>query len=376
MPLLRGAVQSLFLQVHTSTINIDFEVDGKASKIDSQCTHGHCPFLISDSSMFLGVDKPYQPEILAQAAVAHQAEIPFIAKNGNTPEQAFVAEVKAQLEVTGQAAVPPTFLKSSIKFTSGISTVTAKDGSTYFHKKRFCEIIARMYKLDIELEKTFFNSPVHSIPYKKYVTAQRIGIKPGESFNFQIDTAIHKMRDLLILPLLSESCNGNIVSELHTIDDSKKTFSTLQSPYTTAGNTCGPYVSVVDYQVLINHNPYFKHVKKLSRDLFDEIKRIGMSGGLDYGMSNQLLSQTDFDSTHGFLYTDLTRANSEIDYMSARSIVVQGKNNSPYCIDLMAYLSYGARVSIDTSISKIVVESNQEKNVQDEENHQSFIESA
>ena len=223
------------------------------------------------------------------------------------------------------------------------------------------------------MEKGFFSNPEQTIPYKKYLVERKIGILPGGDFTFQVTGNIHKMRDLLVLPIISSSVNGQEGNTLHAPATDKASFSPLESPFTSCGATCAPFSSVVDYQVMISHQPYYKQVKKLSRDLFDEIKRTAMGGNMDMGFSNQLLSQEDYDTTHGYLYTDLTRANSEIDYISTRSLTISGKNNSKYTMDLICYLGYGARVTIDTSVSKIIVESPQDKDQEDEANHQAML---
>ena len=331
MPLLRGAVQEMYLQIHTATTNISYDSDGNADTFTVSTTHGSTPYMIADGAWFLKVNAP---------------------ASGSTPA---------------------TYHPAVLKISSGIAKVIAQNGTTYSHHKTNCELIAKMYKLDPELEKGFFNNPVQTIPYKKHLVARKIGIKAGDSFNFEVTGNIHKMRDLLVLPIISSTVNGLASTSLNSPTPSKVTFSPLESPHTSCGATCGPYAAITDYQLLISHQPYYKQPKKLSRDMFDEIKRLGMSGGMDMGFSNQLLSQKDYDTTHGFLYTDLTRTNSEIEYISTRSLTIQGKNNTPYTMDLICYLGYGARISIDTSISKIVIESPQDKDELDEANHQAMI---
>ena len=366
MPLLRGAVQEIYLQIHTATTTVSYDSDGKATSLNLSTTHGSSPYMISDSSLFLPVSIA---EVLEVEAVDEVVGVAEVVINGTVTTE----EVIAVAAVPYQEYVPAGYTPATIKFSSGIAKVLNKTGQTLNHTKTHCELIAKVYKLDPALEKGFFNSPEQTIPYKKHLVERLIGVAPGRSFNFQVTGNIHKMRDLLVLPILSSTVNGQPSTTLGAPETSLRTFSPLESPFTSCGQTCGPYASVTDYQVLISHQPYYKQPKKLSRDMFDEIKRIGMNGGMDFGFGNQLLSQSDYDSTHGFLYTDLTRANSEIDYISTRSLTITGTNDTPYTMDLICYLGYGARVTIDTSVSKIVIESPQDKDEEDEANHQAMI---
>jgi len=128
LPLLRGAVQEIYLQIHTVT----YDTTGRATALNLTTTHGSTPYMISDSKMFLKEKTPAIAPILAVGAIGVRTATTDLAGVGGADA------------IPYRAAILATYEPATIKFSSGIAKVLNKAGATMFHHKTHCELIAKI----------------------------------------------------------------------------------------------------------------------------------------------------------------------------------------------------------------------------------------
>jgi len=127
-----------------------------------------------------------------------------------------------------------------------------------------------------------------------------------------------------------------------------------QSPVDPAGSTTTPFASITNWNILVSGSPIFPQNYMYDYDQFiQETSRTGaINGGESVGLTSGLISQTDFMSSYRFYTVNLARRLPLDDV--AKSIQVQGYNNTGMAMDYMCFVSFQRKLTIDTRTGAVV----------------------
>ena len=119
--------------------------------------------------------------------------------------------------------------------------------------------------MDLKIEANYFSRKVRTLTHEKFITNTLFNVPPNKAFDHLVSASVNKMRCMLILPLLSGKNNGRATPSTTT---GGSAFSTLNSPFTTAGNTTSFSASVRDFNIFINAIQHYKSPVNYSHELF------------------------------------------------------------------------------------------------------------
>ena len=298
MPMIRGPLLKMYLNVHSSTCTLTYNATGIAS-VECVSNKGSTPFLVADKTLL------------------------------KAPDTTIVT------------------IKSGIS-----STITNRE-----HYVKACVFKAVMYKLTPEIEASYFSSPSATIPYTEIIETFHQGHESKKPFKFEIQSSVQKCTYLLMIPLISRLVNGNTTTAIGTTSTGKSGFSTLDSCFTTAGMTCAPYSSITNFNVYIGNRPLYRDVQNSTNEFFKhEISGANsINGGRSVGISASLIDAQAYAEKYGFIFVDLTRKLSDSDWTSNKSIGVSGINSNGYMIDFHCFIGLANEVKINRETSKVIL---------------------
>jgi hypothetical protein len=166
---------------------------------------------------------------------------------------------------------------------------------------------------------------------------------------------------LLGIPFLAGSINGSAdiraTSFLNGAIAGATAISTLASPFSTAPATCLPLHAISNFNVLVSGSAIYQsnYQYKFEHWLQEIRGSNAINGGVTLAMSSGLLSQTDYESSYGFIYVDLSRKSGQAQDDVGRSIQVQLTNVGPTAVEYIWIIGYEREITISTSTGALVI---------------------
>ena len=222
-----------------------------------------------------------------------------------------------------------------------------------------CRLYCFCYEFSPLIESRYFSAvPTKTIKYNDILSFQVLNVAPGASFNSLLSNGVSRLRSLKVFPFLSASMNGSAtVAGQSTYTAGIGPLSTLNSPFSSAPGTCCPFARITNYNVLLSQQAIYQSNYQYGWETFlQEIRESeGINGGLSLGMSSGIISQTDWESGYGVLFTDLSRKISQASDDVSRSLQITGTNSSQVSLDLYAIVEYEREITISTSTGSLVI---------------------
>ena len=279
----------------------------------------------------------------------------------------------ATYSVTSQGSVP--FMVSPCFLTNGkygLSTITTADTvysagigiakglttvglvGTYAHPQPTCRFYAPIYKISPNYEEMILSkAPVKKIVYNDIHNAQFLNIPASGSFQYNMPFMTAKARYLLICPYLCSLNNG--ASPPSGLTGGKVIGSPVNSPFSSAGGTCTPYLQLSNFNVQLSGSSIYQVARNFTWEAFqNETRQNSLNGGLTSGISNGLISEDDFNNNgYNFVYVDLSRHSVASDAVQ-KQISITATNNNLVPIDLYCFVGYEKEFDLSVSNGQIV----------------------
>jgi len=207
-----------------------------------------------------------------------------------------------------------------------------------------CRFYASLYTFNPQTEALYISSPERNILYNDIVQYVIPNVGYNQSVNNLITSGISRLRGLLLVPILSGTSNhcGGL--------DAK------QSPFSSCPATCFPYTKITNFQIQISGRPVFNTPLSHTFMFYNTgVKpELSINGGSmrSLGMSSGCISKSDFESSYGFYYVDLTNIESEAEDNASKSVQVLFQNNvsnNTIFLDYYIYLYFQKQIGLNIS---------------------------
>ena len=244
---------------------------------------------------------------------------------------------------------------SVINVSCNIGSAGVTSVNSVFDKK--CYFNACMYKFTPEYESLYIEKvPEKKVVYTDIIMQQQNNISASTGkLNLLVTNGISKARWLLMVTSLSASVNGSTGVGSYVAGNAP--FSTFLSPFTSSPCTNVKGCSWTNFQVKVAGKNFYPSAISYSYDMYlQEMRQLGVNGGLVQGVSSGLISLTDWESGgYAFVYVDLSRKPDIATDQMSRSIEVSGTNNCLAMVDVVVYCGYSKDFTINTITGKLIL---------------------
>tara|TARA_R110000868_G_scaffold128196_1_gene336156 strand:+ start:119 stop:1036 length:918 start_codon:yes stop_codon:yes gene_type:complete len=206
-----------------------------------------------------------------------------------------------------------------------------------------CRVSAQLYTMNPIFEERYLSLKTKDVYYTDvYTFLYQNSIDASGSFNFLATNGISQPTKVIVVPYISKSANAGLTS-----------VPIYQSPFASEPGTTST-VPITNWQVQVSGSNIFQ--ADLQWDYQQFITELAPSdainGGAITGLTSGLISQQDFTFGYRYLVADLSRrlANDDL----ARSIQIQGKNQTNVPIDLLVLIEYRRKLTFDLSNGAII----------------------
>lgn len=278
LPLMKGSVMDLLINVNTSTVTM--------------------------------------PTTAATPAV--ESAITVVSQNGTSP-----------ISLTPFGAAGTGFI---VDGAAGVGSIVvdlriAKSAAGNAHPLTASRLYCRMVKLSPKSQSAYLTHPKRTVVYRDIVTQQLLNQATNTSINQLLWNALPRIRRLIIIPQLASGSNGtwNVTQ--------------AQSPFVTSVGdgpcpmACSAYSNL---QVLVSGQAVYTQNLQYSWEMFlQEIRGSGMvDGGLDMAINGLISQETWNNGWHGYGIVDLSHHDKATDDKSA-SIEIRMTQAHPKTINYL-----------------------------------------
>lgn len=208
-------------------------------------------------------------------------------------------------------------------YTAGTTSLTA------------CRLYAPVYKFNPIAEQRYLSlAPTKRVEYTDIFQYQFPNIAAATTFNFLVTNGIQDIQSVLVVPFLTAAANGTA-------------FSTLLASNTTSGATPDP-IALTNFNILVSGVNLFLNNQLYDYEQFNhELKSSNqLNGNLTTGLTSGLISESDFSKGLRYYYGNCARIlPSEVGV--SRSVQIIGQNSSLVACDLMVFVEFKRRMTID-----------------------------
>jgi hypothetical protein len=234
-----------------------------------------------------------------------------------------------------------------------VTTLSMRVASNYDHvtnssvkhpSRKECRLYVPVYTMEQEIyQPQYLAWGTKKVVYEDYYLKQIKDVSQGD-FNYVLTNAASRMKRLLIIPMLSESSNGNANFKL----------TPRTSPFSTEPSTTSPYY-IDKYNVKLSANNVYPEDLNLDYNHYlNELNgNYALNANMETGSTSSLISMIDYNSIYGYILTDLSRRN-KIDDNMPLSVEIRGRLNSPKTLDFLCYIIYEKDITIDIVTGAII----------------------
>ena len=213
-----------------------------------------------------------------------------------------------------------------------------------------CRIYACMYDMSPSFASTYLsNMSVKKILYNDILSFQSTNIPPNTPQSQILTNGISRPRYLIGIPQLASAFVPN--------GGTGTGYGPMASPFSSAPGTCCPQARLINFNVLLSGTNLYQNAYTMNFESFlQELRQCNcLNGGLDLGISNGLISQSDWENGYGFVFVNLDRKDSQANDDISRTIQVQYTNGSNVPIDYFWIVGFERTISINTSTGSLVI---------------------
>ena len=212
-----------------------------------------------------------------------------------------------------------------------------------------CRLYAPCYTMSPIVESRYLTlNATKKVVYNDVFMYQFPTVGAGASFNLLISNGIPNIREIVLIPLLSQVSNG-LTSNYATIGGANNiTTSTLLSPFTTTGATPDP-ISITNLNFLISGKNLFLNQEQYNYEMFIEqlASSNQLNGNMTSSMASGLIGMHDFNSLYRYYYANASRCNALSEDGVPKAVQMIGTNNSTQIIDLLVFVTFEKSCTLD-----------------------------
>ena len=217
-----------------------------------------------------------------------------------------------------------------------------------------CRIYACMYDMSPSFANTYLNkNPVKRILYNDILSFQSINVLPGSVTNQILTNGVSRPRYLIGIPMLASSYVPSAALNI----GGGCGYSPMNSPFSSAPGTTCPQARLTNFNVLLSGSNIYQEAYTYTFTSFlQELRQCNcLNGGLDLGISNGLISSSDYENGYGYVFVNLERKDSQASDDISRSVQVMFTNGSNVALDVFWVIGYSREISISTSTGTLVI---------------------
>ena len=216
------------------------------------------------------------------------------------------------------------------------------------HNRESCYIQACFVRMNADYAERYLSSPVRSLVYNECYAQFGTGlsnIASGANVNQLISGTFRKLRKLVIIPFLDATSNGTIA------------IAPEKSPFASEPSTCSYSAGSMDnFNVRIGtQNVYSQNLLYDWEQFTNEVQPDNaLNGGIEYELSNGLISKSSWQKCYGYRVVDLSRVVPEND-LEPKQITVQFRNTSLKAMNYYVLVYYEKNIGLDISTGELTI---------------------
>jgi hypothetical protein len=203
-----------------------------------------------------------------------------------------------------------------------------------------CRLYCPVYKFNPIAEQRYLSlAPTKRVEYTDIFQYQFSGIAAGSNFNFLVTNGIQDIQSVLIVPFITAGTAATT--------QNGTAWSTLLASNTTSGATPDP-IALSNFNILVSGVNLFLNNQLYDFEQFNqELKSSNqLNGNLTTGLTSGLISEDDFSKGMRYYYGNCSRIlPSEVGV--SRSVQIIGQNSSSVSCDIMVFVEFKRRMTID-----------------------------
>lgn len=223
--------------------------------------------------------------------------------------------------------------------TSAVPLTLATTAQKGYSQLPNCRVYVPTYKINPIYEERLLSNRVQKIRYYDWYQQPITNIASGSSFSQVLTTALPNVQALIILPFQNSS-SGLFASATGLAQ--------FQSCFDSAPSTTlpGGMLAFQNFNVSVSGINIFNQNQNFSYDNWaQEVKKIGLNGGLSREISSGLVDLTTWNWSP-YVVCDLSRRAENSD-QTYQSVVVSGTNQSSVAVDYYCFIAFQKEIEID-----------------------------
>ena len=221
---------------------------------------------------------------------------------------------------------------------SALTSLVGGVGSGQLSRNVFLYIPA--YTFSPSFEKAYLSNPVKEILYTDVYQYQITNIPAGGTINSLLTNGIAGLRSSLLIPFYSSAVAGTGLPLGVPV---------YQSPFDDAGcGTTSPLCLLTNYNVVVSgQNMIYNTQSRAFEDFMNQlVGQNAVNGNLTDGLTSGLISQQSYEMKYCYHYCDISRM-LPIEESVPKAVQIIGQNLSAKAIDIVAFLEYSVKISVD-----------------------------
>jgi len=265
----------------------------------------------------------------------------YSASAGNTNPVLFSSNYINPITSTGTAG---TLTLTTRIQTSAVPLTLATTAQKGYSALPNCRVYVPTYKINPTYEERILSNRVQKIRYYDWYQQPIINVSNGASFSQVLTTALPNVQALIMLPFQNGSYDTPSANQLYV----NFRGSQFQSCFDTAPSTTLPngMLAFQNFNVSVSGINIFNQNQNFAYDNWmQEVKKIGLNGGLSRELSSGLIDLTTWNWSP-YVICDLSRRDENAD-KTYQSVVVSGQNNSGVAVDYYCFIAFEKEIEID-----------------------------
>lgn len=175
-----------------------------------------------------------------------------------------------------------------------------------------------------------------SVIYDNVLYNTFVGIASGGNFSQLIQSGVSNIKAVVLLPLVAASVTG---------------FSAYKSPFDTCGGASGHPISLTNLQVAVGGvNQLSTSLNFTWENFVQQVSKFNKSSSSEYGIESGLISQQFWNNNRFYI---VNVRSTEDDLTTPRNVVISFFNNSAVAIDVLCFVVYEDKLTINVSTGMI-----------------------
>lgn len=223
---------------------------------------------------------------------------------------------------------------------------TSNPASTVTPMNNSCRLYVPAYALNPARESQYISlHPTKTITYTDIYNYNLTSIGASSSFNSILTNGIVNAKSVVLIPMMNNVA-GNYATQSLT---------PYQSLFDSAPGTTAPLSSLTNLQIQVSGQNVWQQNVNYDYEMFlNEVASMNaLNGGASDELTSGLIGRFEWDNGYRFYVADISRRLPSEDSVP-KSVVVSGTNNSAKIIDLICFITFERKITIDLLTGQIV----------------------